>query len=584
MSTKDFVTQNEKGEITEFQALAVTLANAKQVSELSPQELYESASDQMTVVATDMEMPPVSDIELNEPKILSNITGQDSRISEWAVRVVPTREECSDYAAAEEREELLRIVREATRDLMHTDLCKVNAFFSHHPGFMGNIELVTPQVDAKLALDFAYDFYPRTAQNQKLYKKSKEIAEPSVRLVVFPGWVNEEWLYWKAGTAGFDNYEQLEPPRIMMIYDVESNTAFLLGARCFVEIKKAAIAIIGNMAVRQKLGLPLNGAAQSFTVAQGSKSVTTTFAMVGVSGTGKSTLLTASHDSHLKQSKQEVVVRGADDSLIMMVNNINGRKTGLLSLERAYFHKTDNIKSSTPVEQKIVSAENVMVADNEEGKKVLVYNNALDNEGRVLVLPDTEDAMVPHLNLPDYFVLLTHDHLLPPVMLVKDTSLMRALFLSYGSEEGDAYLFEPAANPHTLWPIEKDLALFEKAYAKAKFKMLILNTDSFYRTERNTADISKEVTAGILLRIAKGEVQWKEWTTTMPGFFLPSKNSLKSVRKDYETLYDPEKIKDQESYRNRLRLRVEERVEFLKQLNLSASFLVPFYKILSRLS
>ena len=160
---------------------------------------------------------------------------------------------------------------------------------------------------------------------------------------------------------------------------------------------------------------------------------------------------------------------------------------------------------------------------------------------------------------------------------------MKAMFLSYGTEADGTYLFEPGANPHTLWDTEQDLLLFEKAYAKTKFKMLLLNTGAFYRNERNTADISKEISSGILFRIAKGEVKWKEWSHTLPGFFLPDKNSLKNLRKDYDSLYDPEKIKDQEKYRSHLRERVESRLEFLHQMNAPESLCTPFYKILTKL-
>ncbi|MCK5807661.1 phosphoenolpyruvate carboxykinase (ATP) [bacterium] len=583
MTTKDSVTQNEKGSVTEFQALAVTLSNSNKVTVPSAKELYELATGQMTVIQTDMEMPELPNRELAEPKVLVNITGQDSQLSDWAVRVVPQRSELDDYTAQEERDELLAIVREATHDLMHGDLCKTTAFFSHHAGFMGTIEMVAPIEYAKLSHDFSLAFHPINDESKKMYKRSKPLNEDAVRLVLFPEWVNEEWLYWKSGTAGQENFEQLEPPRIMMIYDVESNTAFLLGARCFLEVKKAAISIIGNMAVRQKLGLPLNGASQSFNVLQGGKLHQTNFSMVGLSGTGKSTIASCVHETHLKSSKKESVEIGGDDSLVMMVGNINGRKMGLLSLESAYFHTTADLKAKSSAKKQILSAENVMVSRDEKDKKILIYQNALDEAGRVLLKPSTEDGMIAHLNLPDYFVMLTHDTLLPPVMLIKDTSLMKAMFLSYGSETDEGYRFEPAANPHTLWSLDEELSLFEKAYVKTKFKMLILNTASFYRTDKNSADIPKEISSGILLRIAKGELKWKDWSATMPGFFLPDKNSLKNLRKDYDTLYDPEKIKDKEKYQARLRERVEQRLTYLQQLGAAHSLLTPFYRILSKL-
>jgi len=584
MTTKDSVTQNEKGTVTEFQALSITLSNSNKVTVPTAQELYELATEQLTVIKTDMDMPAISNRELPEAKVLANITGQDSRLSDWAVRVVPTRSELDDYAAQAEREELLSIVREATHDLMHGDLHKTTAYFSHHSGFMGIIEMVAPIEYAKLSHDFSLAFHQINDVSKKMYKRSKPLNEDAVRLVVFPEWVNEEWLYWKSGTAGQDNFEQIEPPRIMMIYDVESNTAFLLGARCFLEVKKAAISIIGNMAVRQKLALPLNGAAQSFSVLQGSKMTQTNFAMIGLSGTGKSTIASCTHEANIKSSKKEFVEAGGDDSLLMMVGNINGRKMGLMSLESAYFHTTGDVKAKSSVKTRILSAENVMVSRDEKDKKVLVYQNALDSEGRLLLKPNTEDGMINHLNLPDYFVMLTHDTLLPPVTLIKDTSLMKAMFLSYGTETEDGYRFEPAANPHTLWSLDEELALFEKAYVKTKFKMLIINTAGFYRTEKNSADISKEISSGILLRIAKGEVKWKDWSSTMPGFFLPDKNSLKNLKKDYDSAYDPEKIKDKEKYQARLRTRVGQRLTYLEQLGAAHSLLTPFYRILSKLS
>jgi len=41
MTTKDSVTQNERGTVTEFQALSITLSNSNKVTVPTAQELYE---------------------------------------------------------------------------------------------------------------------------------------------------------------------------------------------------------------------------------------------------------------------------------------------------------------------------------------------------------------------------------------------------------------------------------------------------------------------------------------------------------------------------------------------------------------
>nr|HPM47236.1 hypothetical protein [bacterium] len=110
MSTIDFIGVETKKNISEFQALAVTVMNAPASVEADAQALYNAALEQPTVVVTDQTLPKGAEMGLNDAKVLVNLTGEDVQTASWAVRIVPTvAEAVTNPGLADERGELIGI-------------------------------------------------------------------------------------------------------------------------------------------------------------------------------------------------------------------------------------------------------------------------------------------------------------------------------------------------------------------------------------------------------------------------------------------------------------------------------------------
>jgi len=77
-------------------------------------------------------------------------------------------------------------------------------------------------------------------------------------------------------------------------------------------------------------------------------------------------------------------------------------------------------------------------------------------------------------------------------------------------------------------------------------------------------------------------MKWKDWKM-MPGYSVPEKNIFKNVKKDFDTVFDPQKITDMDLYTDMMRDSIEMKVDYLRGVCAPAGFIAAFYKILSKL-
>jgi hypothetical protein len=571
MSTIDILKDEMKKNISEIQALAVTVMNSPANSELGVKELYDLAAQQPTVVSSDEKVK--GDFDAN---VLISLTGEDVAAAGWAVKVVPSASDaCCFGDLKEEREHLINVVREASYELVQREMVTHKAYLSDNAEFNAMVKMTVPAQYAKLAYDFAAHYHPCDDKNEKAYAKSRKIDMPAIRIVCFPDWVNEEWLYWKSG--GDDNGEG-EPPRIMMIYDVDTNTAFLLGAKSFAEIRKAVKVLAWNTAVNKCDALPVNGVAKTLRVMKGGKPFDTTFVTAGTDCEERVYLGSHKHSDKLKAKGEEVLISG--NSGIILLSHVQGRKKSTVSFAESFFGSIEGLKTCFGSKFDIISGENVPVAEKEDGGKKVLLNQILAPAGRLQAVFDQEEK---DLSLPEYIVLLTKDITLPPVTMVKDVDLMTACWFTFSMECdccGDMKIV-PGANPNAVWELSKELEVFDKVIKKTKPKLIILNTGSFY-SDGGEVEISEEIILSTYFKIAKGEMKWKEWKL-LPGFFVPEKNIFKNIKKDYDTVFDVAKISGNEMYVDLLRDNVERKIDYLRCMNSSGELIAPYYRILSKL-
>jgi hypothetical protein len=572
MSTIDILKNEMKKNISEIQALAVTLMNSPVNSEPDPKELYSAASQQPTVVVSDEKLKGKPDTNL-----LVSFSGEDVSTANWSVKIVPSVQEgCCCEETAEEREYLVSVVREASYELLQREMVTQTAYLTDNPEFNCMIKMTVPVQFAKMAYDFGVHYYPCDEKNEKSYAKSKNIDMPAIRIVCFPDWVNEEWLYWKSG--GKDSSET-EPPRIMMIYDVETNSAFLLGAKSFSEIKKAVKILAWNSGVNNCDALPVNAAAKTLRVLKSGKTIDTTFLTFGIDCKERNFIGSNPHSNKLKGKSEAAFLSG--NSGLLLLSHVQGRKKSTVSFADTFSGSINTLKTRCGSKYDLISCENLAVEKDEKGDKKVILNEVMSPAGSVIAEFNQEEK---DLSLPEYFVFLTKDETLPPVSMVKDLSLIASLWFSYSYECdccGEMKVV-PGSNPDAVWDISRELEIFDKAVKKIKPKLLVLNTGCFLGTDSKGIEIGSEIALEAYHKIAKGEVKWKEWKL-VPGFYVPDKNTFKTVRKDYDTVFDVNKATQNQLFIDILRDNIECKIEYLRYFDSANEYVAPFYRILSKL-
>ncbi len=596
-----------KKEITRTRACAVAArhcTNTQSVRDMN--DLYDIAAEGPTTIVTDVPMadPAYAGLHGNRNRVLVHYSGQDTARSAWARQLIPTSAAVrDDPALASVKDNYERIIREANWELMQRPMINVAAYYGKNADFMGRISYTVDRKYAKLALDMVLNFIRVTARSRAIYEASRPLGDlRDVRIVCHPEWVNPDWLARKARINPFDPQQKdhdPEPPRILMLFDVEGNTAYLLGGRYFGESKKAALTLIWNSALHAGIGMPIHGSSKTLTVRRnGSDELTpVTFITIGLSGSGKSTLGNDPHREHLDYGAGEGVRIGNDDALVVLYEPSDPQHA-TVGLEDGCYNKSNDYTPGSFYLSTVQTAENVMVTRFGD-ELMLIHEDVLCGNGRVQtarhLLPGADDDL--DTPWPDYLVLLMKDETLPPVMLIEDPRLTTAMYMTLATrsssaeniplEEMDKLKMIPGANPFNVWGMQTEAQALEHMLQVTGAKGLVLNTAGFYKGQQcndrgDVEDIPKQLSLAIYPRIAKGRVRWHRWEQ-FPGTKIPSPKSFADIDPDFEAKYDPRRVCDPESYRRLAISRLEERLIFLTQLGIDSHFTNPLHKVMLRL-
>ncbi|MBO7126962.1 hypothetical protein J6W78_05405 [bacterium] len=583
MSTVDFIEAGTRKNVSEIQALALTIMNAPATSAVSVKDLYTAAMQQTSAVFSNQTMPKIDESFPENANVISNFTGEDTCETDWFVKIVPTSEEAvANPDSAEEREELLDIIRRASYDLIQREMFIHSVYLTDNPDFNCRIDIAAPVQFPKLLLDAAIHYYPIDDKTSKNYAKSRKLDMPSIRIVCYPEWENEEWLYWKSKAH---NETEDEPERLMMIYDTETNTAFLLGAKNFSEIRKAVKVLAWNTSVEAANGefLPVNGTAKTIsikkTVNKKSDTSSTTFLTVSCCEDERSFFGLNVHASETPAKGEEISVTTSGDSGLLLIASTQNKKKFLVNFGRNGFGSIDSVIAGSKEAPQIISAENLALVKTAEDKKEFILNPMLSPNAKIHTQITQEDKDFP---MPEYVVLMVNDGALPPVTMIKDTDLMTSMWFSYTTECdccSDSEVI-PSGNSDATWEVNKEIEIFNKIAKRGKFKLIVVNTAPYSDSTRDA--LADELILSVYTKIARNEITWKEWKA-LPGFNLPDKGTFKNIKKDFDTVYDTLKFSADPIYKDLLRDSLEMKIEYLRTIDAPQTLIAPFYKILAKL-
>jgi phosphoenolpyruvate carboxykinase (ATP) len=573
MSTFDFVKIEKNEELSEFQTVAEFLMNCPVVEEPTEEELFKFVTQQQSVVLSDIKMAKNSCFDSENKFVPVNFTGESKGVSIWTEKVVNLIEDADKGM----REEYNKIIREASYELMDRNLVKVSAYFSLNKEFSGLMDFLVPKDFSKQAYDFLLNFIPVNETTLKLYSKTKPLNKNKLRIVSYPDWVNDEWLYWRSRNSGIDfNMSDPEPQKSLMIYELKSNTMFLLGCRTFDEIKKAVLSTVWNISIELKKGLPVFGGSSKIDTIVKKKKTTVNFVTISDNDKDRTFFVLNSFDKYLNKKNDESVESGSDLGQLMLTE-ITGRKEGMVGFSKSFFIGSSDFPGNIDCKNCLVSGENTPVFKNEKNEKDIILSKAPGMASKIMIARESLGfaTETQDLSLPEYFVLLMRDELLPPLVNVKDKNLFTAFYFSYISKrECINSVFLPGANPFRVWNIFDEVELFEDFIKKTRPKFIIINPGKFL-----DKDINDNFLASIYPKLAKDEIKWKDWKN-YSGLQLPEKGIFKNIIKNYDQDFNPENLKNKEDYNSKLLLQLEKRISFLKTLGFSEKYIAPMYKIL----
>ncbi|TNE50045.1 MAG: phosphoenolpyruvate carboxykinase (ATP) [Deltaproteobacteria bacterium] len=637
MSTRSRINPNNaRAEISAMRAAAVTLSCGPRVKHNpSMNVLYDMASEQSTTIVTDVPMADPKSLGLSggRDRVIVSYTGKDAARSAWARLVAPQPDELRrNPSLLDTKDRIERLTRDINFELLHQDLIHTEVYYGRNKDYMGKIHLIVPAKYSKLAYDLNLNFYRSTPELEELYSQSTELPLPDLWLVCYPDWVNPVWQAWRNRINPADSKRVLkdpEPKRLMMLFDIPFNTAYLLGARYFGEVKKACLTMIWDAAVNAGIGMPIHGSAKTIyvnkstiqgaeeqakgksktkakskTKSKAKKSASksngksngqedlksTTFITIGLSGSGKSTIGNDPHEDYLSEDKGEGIHIGNDDALVVLYNP-SDPNAGTVGLENGCYNKSNDYTPGSFYIKTVQSAENIMVARDQDYRLFLIHQDIFSGNGRVQtarhMLPGADDNI--NVPWPDYISLLMKDETMPPLMRIRDPQLMVSMFMSLATksttaenipvEEMNKLKMVPGANPFNTWGLQQEAEALERTFQLVGCCGLVMNTGGFFinpklNAKDQTRDIPKELSLGIYPRLARNQIEWEPWTQ-FPGTEIPTASSLADVYPEYEEHFSPYRVADQNYYYELFRTRMLQRQNFLLKLRIDRRFILP---------
>lgn len=438
-------------------------------------EAYDLAQASPGVIVTDLPIKETEKLGLPEDaKVLVENGGKIVGRTAKARRIVG-----EDRA---EDEQLMALIREVIYQNRTKKYYQTTGYVGLDEEFIIKAHIAFPEGNENNLYSWLLNFQWANDTYNELYAHSKKYDEGDIYIYTDPDWSHPDY------------------PLGLAYFEPEHNVACILGMQYFGEFKKGTLSLAWGTAHRNGYA-SCHGGLKKF-VLEDKKRV---FAFFGLSGSGKSTL---THSKHNGKYKVKVL---HDDAFI--IDLLDGSS---IALEPAYFDKTQDYPADHPEQEYFLTAQNVGVTKDVDGKRVLVTEDIRNGNGRTVksryVTPDRVDKFYSAIE-GVYWIM--KDDSLPPLVKIEDPILAATFGATLATkrstaetarkgEDRDRLVIEPYANPFRVYPLIEDYEDFKALLSKEAVDCYIINTGAFLNK-----DITKDVTLGVIESIVEETATFK---------------------------------------------------------------------------
>lgn len=405
--------------------------------------------------------------ELGLPAGAKQLLTQDGRVFG---RTAKARRNYGDNS--EEDEKLLGIVRDAIFQGSHEPFLRSSAYVGLAEDFMVKAHITMPAIQSNNLYSWLMNFQITNPVYDALYAKSKKYPENDLYIFFYPEFKHPDY------------------PMGLSYFDSDHNVVAILGMNYFGEIKKGTLTLAWGTAARNGY-VACHGGLKIFRT----ESDTHVAAFFGLSGSGKSTLTHAKHGG-----RYDIQVLH-DDAFIVSIADGSS-----IALEPSYFDKTNDYPAGHPEQDYFITLQNVGVTLDENGKKALVTEDIRNGNGRTVKSRYSTANRVDQITDPiDAIYWIMKDDALPPIVKITDPLLASAFGATLATkrttaenttDDRDALVIEPYANPFRVYPLVEDYEKFKALFEKG-VECYIINTGEF---------LGKKVTPRDTLGVIDGNV------------------------------------------------------------------------------
>ncbi len=354
----------------------------------------------------------------------------------------------------EEDDKLLGIVRDAIFAGSHQPFLKSSAYVGLDQDFMVKAHITMPASQSNNLYSWLMNFQITNDTYDKLYAESTSYPENDLYIFFYPEFKHPDY------------------PLGIAYFDQEQNAVAVLGMNYFGEIKKGTLTLAWGTAARNGF-VACHGGLKIFR----SDSDAHVASFFGLSGSGKSTLTHAKHEGRF-----DIQVLH-DDAFIVNIEDGSS-----IALEPSYFDKTSDYPAGHPEQDYFVTLQNVAVTLDENGRKALVTEDIRNGNGRTVKSRYSTANRVDKIDEPiNAIYWIMKDDSLPPIVKISDPLLASAFGATLATkrstaenttDDRDALVIEPYANPFRVYPLVEDYEKFKALFEKG-VDCYIINTGEF---------------------------------------------------------------------------------------------------------
>lgn len=441
-----------------------TLAQAYELAKAAPGTII---TDQIVANAKELGLPEDAHVLLFND---GNITGRQARL-----RKLVDKDNADKFAA---------LTREVIFLSNKKTMYHAQVIVGLDPEFMVKAHLLVPQGYENTLYSWVNNFQIATPEVLEVYKTSKVLDEADIYIFADPDCYPTEY------------------PEGLALFDEKNNCAFLLGMRYFGEFKKGTLTLAWSIAARNGY-TACHGGQKRFNLEGGKERVIGVF---GLSGSGKSTITLSNHNGKFDTTVLH------DDAFI-----ISNKDASSISLEPAYFDKTQDYLLDNPQCKYFVTVQNCAATRDQDGKLVIVTEDILNGNGRTVksrfATPKREYRFAKNC---DAIFWIMKDSSLPPVVKVNDPALASAMGATLATkrttaeyvkgEDPNKLVIVPYANPFRLYPLEQDYMKFKDLFTNMGVDCYIINTGFFLEKK-----VTPKVTLGLIEDIVSDKAAFKKF-------------------------------------------------------------------------